>query len=69
MQRITPLWAGAAGTSRSEDEEVPTPSAPLTKQDQRRLRDTDLRPSYAAGNGARDAATSALPNIDQPRKK
>ena len=31
MQWTTPLWAETAGTSHSEDEEVSTSSAPLTK--------------------------------------
>jgi hypothetical protein len=60
-------WSGAAGTSRSEDEEVPTSSAPLTKTnggyevriyDQVMLRATE------------EVQTSTLlNNIDQPRKK
>jgi hypothetical protein len=61
-----PLWAGTAGTSHSEDEEVPTSSAPLTRTyggDGMRLHDQVIL------RAATEAQTSARPIIDQPRKK
>jgi hypothetical protein len=65
MQWTTPLWAETAGTSYSEDEEVPTSSAPLTKTyggDGMRLYDQVIL------RAATEAQTSAR-HTNRPTKK
>jgi hypothetical protein len=65
MQWTTPLWAETAGTSHSEDEEVSTSSAPLTKTyggDGMRLYDQVIL------REATEAQTSAWPT-NRPTKK
>ena len=65
MQWTTPLWAETAGTSHSEDEEVSTSSAPLTKThggDGMRLYDQVIL------RAATEAQTSARPT-NRPTKK
>ena len=65
MQWTTPLWAETAGTSHSEDEEVSTSSAPLTKTyggDGKRLYDQVIL------RAAAEAQTSARPT-NRPTKK
>ena len=65
MQWATPMWAGTAGTSYSEDEEVSTSSAPLTKTyggDGMRLYDQVIL------RAATEAQTSARPT-NRPTKK
>ena len=69
-QRNTPLWAGAAVTSRSEDEEVPTSSEPLTNTNGGyEMRIYDQVVLRAMG----EAQSSPLSNMSnyrpQPRKK